>query len=420
MERTASYREVFAETGLRPASQVVVEARVVAGRMASMAPGAMAKAAAAALAFGGAAVVAGGTLVFDRLRGASDPLMQALEPDWRVRLGLAIAAGGAAMAALVFGALLVRIASRVKADGRVGRAWSLRREIDTVVGNLGAWQSAVALFFLLPAAGIVVAGVSVPCWLAAQAGLLPAWACAAAAVPLSLALAWVLLVLPFQWAPALMAEHDCGWIRAMEASTRMLALAPRWNAAVGALAALSAATVAGLPFAAALLACGRDAYGPIVPLLLKHRTVKDTRALLRRREEDAAQPKGVRRGHRLLEAGRYLDAANSFQTVLFDHREHPAALRGVCLAYLHLGNLTQAQERLDRWQRAEPDNPEPAALMRELAAGAWSEGGEKWAQARARCTQEIGKGLTNEEALSDKALASLRRAPQSEPPEASS
>lgn len=408
MHPAESYRDVFAETGVGPARAVLSEARTLARRTVATGKRAIALALLPPTALALGAALLGVPVAAWRLRRAPDPWLGLLEPDATLRAAAAVLAAGFAAAALVFAALLCRIVGRTKRDGRITRAWSVRVETDEVVWSLGVWQTAVALLFLIPAAAIAVAGASLPWWYVAESGAFPAQACIAAAIACALGLTWFLLVFPFQWALPLMAEHDCGWLMAMEASTRLVALAPRWNLAVGGAAALAGATIVGLPAAAAILVCGRDAFGPVVPLLLRERTLKDTRKMLRRQEEAAPVPRGVRRGHGLLEAGRYLDAANSFQMVLFDQIDHPGALRGLCLAYLHLGNLTHAKERLERWQRVEPGDAQAAELLRQLAAGEWSEGGARWKAAKERCTQEIGKGLTNEETLSAKGLDALK------------
>ncbi len=356
-----------------------------------------------------AAGVSGGIL---RL-GGFDPA-RPLESPVLLRTAGFVLFAGAALGWLVMRGMLHRLAEEVAANGRVRRSWRANRELDILVGNLGVWQTAVSFVFLVPAALVPLAGGATGVGALLYSVSEPEGPLFVALIAFSLtigaALLWAVLLLPLQWAVPLMAEHDCGWLRGLETSTRLFALDPSRSLALGLTSFLYSLSGLGLPVSAGVLSEGLRSFGPIVQLLLKERTERQTRNLVAEREDQAPQPKAVRRGYELLDQGRYLDAVNAFQMVLLRQFAQPEAMRGEALGLLCLGNLGTARQRLERWRSLDAEDPEPARLLRELEAGEWSEGGEKHREARARCTQEIGRGLTAGETLSEQALEDIRRA----------
>ncbi len=336
-----------------------------------------------------------------------------------VELNAALMKGAAIVVFVLFayGLLLVRgmlhrLAVEVARSGRIRRSWKAGQEIDAVIGHLGLWETAVAMLFLIPGAvALLGGGLGIGMLLFSLVGLEGFWEVAVPALSIvtGVVLLWGVMLLPLQWAVPLMAEHDCGWLRALEASTRLFGLDVQRCVGLGLPSFLLSLTGVGLPVSAGILMEGLRDFGPIVPLLLKERTERQTRALLKEEGDVAARPKAVQKGYDLLERGRYLDAVNSFQMILMKQFGQPDALRGEALGMLAMGNAGSARERLERWQRLEPDNPEPAQLLKELKAGLWSEGGERYVKAQERCTQVIGKGLTNREVLTSRALEDIRR-----------
>ncbi|MDK2970677.1 MAG: hypothetical protein PWP23_432 [Candidatus Sumerlaeota bacterium] len=330
-----------------------------------------------------------------------DAWTDVLVHDLPLALKLAILLGWAALFFLVMAALLTtcRLVHNIRREGGASRRrlWS---ETDTAMGTLGILATVVASsFFLALLTGFGFAGYAIHGWLIA-AGTAP-WQAFGTAVLAVLLMTWSLVIVPCQWVIPMMVEHDCGWVRGVAASAALTGVERLRAYRLGAAALMLGSTVVLLPAAAALMLLALEELGPLVGLVLGEMHERNVRASVNAISVEKAidRPKALQRAYAALDQGRYLDAVNGFQMFLHKNFGHLDALRGECLSFLALGNTAMARERLERWMRLDVENPEPIRLYRELMDGRWSEGGDLYAAAQARCVQDPGKGVTQRETL---------------------
>jgi hypothetical protein len=316
-----------------------------------------------------------------------------MEPPFLLVAGVGVAVAGVFLFAH---ALLLTLCRLVSISGELGwmgagRMW---HEADTAIGTLG-WL-ATAMTSWIFAAMVAVFGFGA--WQGVEwlrgAGWtsLEAWLVSGAVAALAL---WLLVVAPATWVLPILVDRDCGWIRALMASTALCGVRPMRTLVLSGLATAMGATVVLLPGAAALLVAARREVDPLVGLLLGERALRDVRSDIEAMvvASNRVRPAALSRAYNALEAGRYLEALNGFQMFLQQNFGHPDAVRGEVLSLLHLGNTRVGRERLERWCSMEPENEEARRLHAELLAGRWSEGGDRHAAARARCTEHIGRGV---------------------------
>jgi hypothetical protein len=278
---------------------------------------------------------------------------------------------------------------------RGGHSYSLQRVADfhnralATTGLLATSGVALAEFSVI--ATFAFAGYEIH-GLALGAGL-PREAALACAILPAVAAHFVVATWAGGWTLAVMADHDCGWLRSFEVSTRL--------ALSFGLAGLADALLSGLlrigrlSTAVAWVRLERvDRARTLIDFVLGAKSLREVRAAAAEVDAASEAPLLVRRGNGALAEGRYLDAVNAFQMFLATEPEHLMALRGEARGLLALGSLHEARSRLERWGRLAPDDPEPGRLLGELDEGLWSEGGACALECARRATQHIGRGLT--------------------------
>ncbi|MBX3727897.1 MAG: hypothetical protein KF858_01830, partial [Candidatus Sumerlaeia bacterium] len=272
-----------------------------------------------------------------------------MEPPFLLVAGVGVAVAGVF---LFVHALLLTLCRLVSISGELGwmgagRVW---HEADTAIGTLGWVATAFTSWFF----GILVAvfgfgALQGVIWLEdAGWSLREAWLVSGAVALLAL---WVLVVVPATWVLPILVDRDCGWIRALIASTALCGVRPLRTLEVSLLATAMGATVVLLPGAAALLVAARREVDPLVSLLLGERALRDVRSDIEAMvvASNRVRPAVLTRAYNALEAGRYLEALNGFQMFLLQNFGHPDAVRGEVLSLLHLGNTGVGRERLERW-----------------------------------------------------------------------
>jgi tetratricopeptide (TPR) repeat protein len=198
---------------------------------------------------------------------------------------------------------------------------------------------------------------------------------------------WFLLFLPHLYVLPLFLKRECAWTDALEASAILLSLDPWRSVALGLAVTMRFLTVWRIPSALLLLDLALEGRNELVAAVMHEKPLREAHESLSTAQ--ATRAGALVKPYELLEAGRYLDALNQFQIYRRRNREDPDALRGECLALLALGNARGAREKLEWWERLDPDNEEPSRILNEVAQGRWDEGGDLWAEAQARATQRI-------------------------------
>ena len=301
------------------------------------------------------------------------------------------------LAALKLTWLRLVAVARVRGRVPIREIWNHADRAFGAIGVIPAFMTSIWLLLFLLTAGF--SGYYFV-ELFQQQGLdpLPAQAAGAAAAA---ALLWLLVLFPAQWVLPLMTKRDCGWIRAIEASTRLVGIERTRAFVIGGAAAVLTLTVVGIPAAYALLLGALDDLDPLIGLLLREKTLREANTQAEEAEELSEMPQTIQKGFEHLREGRYLDAVNAFQMYLRTHPGQLAAMRGEAIAMLHLGNHVMARDRLEKWLRLDPENDEARKLYREWEEGLWKEGGERFESARLRSVQEIGTGLRPRDMLGD-------------------
>ncbi|MEQ8821744.1 MAG: tetratricopeptide repeat protein [Sumerlaeia bacterium] len=303
----------------------------------------------------------------------------------------------------------LRLVNLIHRQGRL-RKGQLRHEIDTAAGTLGFTPTlATGAFFWLACGVMMLGGYNMGYWVREWFGL---GEMTAMIVGLALGAVgfWVIVLFPAQWAMPLLAQHDCGWVRAIEASTRLVAIERGRAFGVALIANLLGLSLLGRPAGHLFKLLSLEGLDPLLALLLKEKTPVEARAAwaeLREAEEfeeedgggggrppASRRPAQLERGFDLLlHQGRYLDALNVFQMFRRDHPRDSDALHGETLALLHMGNIFAAQERLERWRTAHPGDARAERLMDDIAAGRWDEDGPLYREAQRRNSQPVGRGI---------------------------
>ncbi|MCB2156532.1 hypothetical protein KQI84_16775 [bacterium] len=327
-------------------------------------------------------------------------------PDWSTWERIPFVAkigiiGGFGTTVLIVAALILtwmRFVAVGRVRGRMpsGDVWHHADKALGTIGIIPTFMTSIWLFLFTLLAGF--SGYYFADALQTQQGLaqLPAFLLGGGG---ALALLWLLVFFPTQWVLPMMTKHDCGWMRAIEASTRLVGIERTRAFTIGAVAALLALTIVGIPAAMALLIGALDDLDPLISLLLRERTLREANYMAEEAEELSEMPPTVKKGFEHLREGRYLDAVNTFQMYLRAHPDTLVAVRGEALGMLYLGNRMMARDRLDRWLRMDPENEEAKKLYREWEEGLWQEGGERFESAKARSVQNIGHGLSPRDLL---------------------
>ena len=307
-----------------------------------------------------------------------------------MRVPLIVAGSLTSTLLAVFLLASLRIVNRARRTGYF-RGSSLWRELGLAFEATGllaviGWSLGVVLLITIGAYAGLLSGV-----LLYDQAMAPAWLAVCFGAVVALVFTWLLVILPHAFVLPILAGHDCGWMRAIEASIGLLRMEGSDGVLKALLATAGAVSVVGLPYSIHLLAATLDYQRAIVAALLREKTLKELEQAVTEIASDA--PGALRKPTLALEAGRYLDALNGFQMHLRAHREEPTALRGQALAYLRLGH-PKAREALEFWQRNDPDSPEATQCLEELAAGQWGENGRLYQEAQRRSTQKIGVGTT--------------------------
>lgn len=205
------------------------------------------------------------------------------------------------------------------------------------------------------------------------------------------AVAYFLLFLPQLFVFSIFCRRDCGWAGAIESSVAFVLLYRQEALSIAWRTALWPLTIMRLPAAITLNLSCFDTMEPVLAVVLREKSVLAARDSMR--DEIAKRPQALEKAYAMLEAGRYLDALNAFQMHRHSNRGDVEALRGESLALLYIGDRILARERLELWQRADPDSREHAVLIEELARGEWEDGQPKYEAAQQRCTQKLGRGV---------------------------
>jgi hypothetical protein len=210
------------------------------------------------------------------------------------------------------------------------------------------------------------------------------------ALPIAAVLLVVLVLWPQMYTLAILASRDCGWLLASEVGTTLIEIEGITSLRKLLRVLLWSLTIWKLPAAIHLLLATAKHYDLIISRMLNEKSQREIEEVLRGGE--AERPANLARAWKALEAGRYLDALNAFQIHQHNNRADVDSLKGEAMALLFMGN-PNARERLERWERLAPDDPEATRLVAELNAGLWSANGAKLAEAMKRCTQTIGRGV---------------------------
>ncbi|NJL71939.1 MAG: hypothetical protein HC888_10190 [Candidatus Competibacteraceae bacterium] len=146
---------------------------------------------------------------------------------------------------------ILRIIDETLAEGQPPSPRRAMILADQALGNMNYLATLVVAIFYYPLlAAFVFAGWEVALRLEAF-GTSPAIAYGLAATAM-FAVYTVVIRVPGQWVLPLLAREDCGWMRAIEASTRLVSLERRRAFGLHLLSSLLAATIVGLPAACAL------------------------------------------------------------------------------------------------------------------------------------------------------------------------
>jgi hypothetical protein len=300
------------------------------------------------------------------------------------RLGIVFAAGtvGLCAAATLLGALRVvdvaRTTGRVPRSG-IWRQWGAALETVGVRGTLAYSLVLAAFAWGILHGAVLLAGLALPMLEeAVQVGI---------GAGLGALALWFLLFLPHLYVLPLFLKRECAWTDALEASAILLSLDPWRSVALGLAVTMRFLTVWRIPSALLLLDLALEGRNELVAAVMHEKPLREAHESLSTAQ--ATRAGALVKPYELLEAGRYLDALNQFQIYRRRNREDPDALRGECLALLALGNARGAREKLEWWERLDPDNEEPSRILNEVAQGRWDEGGDLWAEAQARATQRI-------------------------------
>lgn len=300
----------------------------------------------------------------------------------RIGVVFAIGATGLCGAATLLAAL--RVVDVARTTGRVPRSgvwnqWGTSFEIVGVRGTV-LYSLVLAAFVAgVLYAGVLLAGAALP--------MLEEAARAAIGIGAGALVLWFALFLPHLYVLPLFLKRECAWTDALEASAILLSLDPGRSVGLGAAVTMRFLTVWRIPAALLLLDLSLEGRNELVAALMGEKPLRDARESLT--TSQATRSGALIKPYELLEAGRYLDALNQFQIYRRRNREDPDALRGECLAMLALGHARGAREKLEWWERLDPENEEPSRILNELAQGRWDEGGDLWAEAQARATQKI-------------------------------
>ncbi|MBI1293048.1 hypothetical protein GC173_17710 [bacterium] len=337
-------------------------------------------------------LLAGGLIVLALSFGVEDSLIGLVQgkrwAPWAMWVSMLVAICGAWVAASALLGMF-RVVQRARRSGFLKQG-VLAREAGLAFESVGFVPTIVWVLLNLTAVGSLAAAS----WLAARTfigseGEALIWSSVAALTAVGV-LAWVIVFLPQMYVFAILSRRDCGWSRAFDASMELVQLEGIEALLKAVLVTIFSVTIVGIPAAIHLLVCGLDRQDTLLAAILGEKSRREIEEALARTATDT--PEALAKPTELLEKGRYLDALNGFQLYRFNNPQDARAMRGEALAMLAMGHV-KGREVLERWASEEPDNPEAAETLREFNAGLWGPDGARFLEAKARCTQPLGRGV---------------------------
>lgn len=317
---------------------------------------------------------------------------------WLGRTGPYVLYFGISAGVFIWWVLQFRLAGRIR-EGGVMNWRVVANEFDNAVGTSGVLSSAVFGGILIALAGVwmgLCMGVGYVVDYHIQGG---GPVGAQTGFWLGLGGLW-LLSMPLVYLFAVMSVRDAGWLSAAEASVGLTSFRRRstFQTALG--ASMMGLTVYYWPAALWMVLEIVQREMPLLSVWLRERRVEDVRKDL---EQQASQhPAALQGAYQLLEAGRYLDALNAFQIAYAKDYQYAAALEGIVIAQLRIGNLIKGREAVERLLALDPTHENATRIMSEIQRGLWTEGGELHEQARQRCTQVLGRGIMLRDLIKEK------------------
>lgn len=322
----------------------------------------------------------GGVLLLGvKLAGDGDPGTNLV-----VQLGALIALSGIGVSFAATSLTLFRLVAIARKTGRPPTTGALRqfgRAFETVgLLNTIPWSIAMAMITGL---------LGFSAWVVASLISSDPPVVAALTITLSGLLLWLLVALPQMFVFAVFTVRDCGWMGALESSTALLGFEGPGGLHRALLATLWSLTLVRAPAAIHLTLQVLDGREELLAALLREKPL--SMAFGKVLEGLSNEPEALKRPFAAMEAGRYLEALNAFQIYLRKNRHDLHAIRGECLALLRVGNYRSAREKIEAWANLEPASDEPPRLLREIAEGRWSEGGDLRRHADSRRTEAAPK-----------------------------
>lgn len=317
---------------------------------------------------------------------------------WVGRTGPYLLYFGISAGVFIWWVLQFRLAGRIR-EGVVLNWRKVANEFDNAIGTSGVLSSAV-FGGLLTALAVVWVGLCMGVGyeldrhlrgggpVGARMGL---W--------LGLGGLWMLSV-PLVYLFTIMSVRDAGWLSAAEASLGLTSFRRRSTFQTAANAWMMSVTIYYWPAALWLLLELVHREMPLLSVWLRERRVEDVRKDL---EQQASQhPAALQGAYQLLDSGRYLDALNAFQIAYAKDYQYAAALEGIVMAQLRIGNMIKGREAVERLLSLDPSHENAIRIMSEIQRGLWSEGGQLFEQARQRCTQHLGRGVMLRDLIKEK------------------
>ncbi len=301
-----------------------------------------------------------------------------------VQFGALVALSGVGISFAATSLTLFRLVAIARKTGRPPTTGALRqfgRAFETV-GFLNTVPWSVGM-------GLVCALLGFSAWVVAS--LLTGDPAAVAGLTLALTcfLMWLLVALPQMFVFAVFTVRDCGWMGALEASTALLGFEGSGGMRRALTATLWTMSLLRAPAAIHLTLQVLDGRDELLAALLREKPL--AMAFGKVLEGLSNEPEALKRPFASMEAGRYLEALNAFQIYLRRNRNDLHATRGECLALLRVGNHRSAREKIEAWANLDPASDEPPRLLREIAEGRWSEGGDLRRQADSKRTEAVPK-----------------------------
>jgi hypothetical protein len=305
---------------------------------------------------------------------------------------------GISTGVFIWGVLQFRLLGRIR-EGIVLNWSKVANEFDLTVGTSGVLSSAVFGGILIGLAGVWVGlcmgvGFELDRYLRGD-GRTGAWM----GLWLGIGGLWMLSV-PLVYLFAIMSVRDAGWLSAAEASLGLTSFRRHPTLQTALYEWMMSLTVFYWPAAMWLLLELVHREMPLLSVWLRERRVEDVRKDLENKA--SRHPEALMGAYQLLEAGRYLDALNAFQIAYAKDYQYTAALEGIVIAQLRIGNMIKGREAVERLLSLDPSHENAIRIMSEIQRGLWSEGGQLFEQARQRCTQHLGRGVMLRDLIKEK------------------